>query len=127
MGGNREKIKSRYKIEEEEEATFFFLLFLRIFFKGVDCLSTVLVLFYYYFLNLTGGVGQDGLKSSAIDCRYKSGPSLLGIVLERVVNVGLRHREDDSIDNVDDAVRGLNVWAYHARSINCDHLLLLHA
>jgi len=55
-GGNREKIKSRYKIEEEE-ATFFFLLLLRIFFKGADCSSTVLVLFYYYILNLTGGVG----------------------------------------------------------------------
>ena len=118
-------MKNQYSQKRSRRKLSFFSFVPENFFSsglGVDCLSTHTERPSSRFL--TSWVGQDGRKTSAIDCRYECAPSLLGIILERVVNIGLRHREDDSIDNVDDAVRGLNVWAYHARTINSDHLLL---
>ena len=71
---------------------------------------------------ITRGIGQDGRQSRSIDSGNERGVSLLRIVLERVVDVGLRHWEEDSIDDMNDAIGGLYVGFDNASPIHRDHL-----
>ena len=71
---------------------------------------------------VTFGIGQDGDESGAIDGADQRRVALLGIVAQRVVDVGLRHGHDHAIHHVDDAVGGLDVRPEHAGSVDRHHL-----
>jgi hypothetical protein len=71
---------------------------------------------------ITRGIGQNGRQSRSVDRGNERGVSLLRIGLERVVDVGLRHGEEHSIDDMDNAVGGFNVGFHDTGTVHRDHL-----
>lgn len=70
----------------------------------------------------TRGISQNGRQSRFIDRGNQRGVSLSGIVLERVVDIGLRHGEEDPIDDMDNAIGCLDVGFDDTGTVHGDHL-----
>ncbi len=91
--------------------------------RGLSSSLSVYLFNAYLSMSITCRVGKDGRESRSLYGGNEGGVSLLGVSLERGIDVSLRDWEEDPVDDVDHAVRSLDVGFEEAGSVHRDHLL----